>query len=249
MAAPGKLLARVRLGFGALGAGGQAPRAVTHRRPDQPARPVRLPAIVGASPEVIRKRVGRMLVFFVCDDSGSMYGSWGDPTGVRYAAALSLLRLMVRSGGGRAAVVHWGTESPPELALAPMPVKGGRRALKRNLVVPPTLGGNDLPLALRRALEMTPDLADDERVVYFVLTDGIEAVTSATHAAVEALAEDSVHMILVDRSNGCTPEMESTWKTVPFGSFTRLRSFETKPMARQLAETFAAAIDLELPEV
>jgi hypothetical protein len=198
---------------------------------------------------VIKARVGRMLVYFVCDDSGSMYGSWGDPTGVRYAAALSLLRLMASSGGGRAAVIHWGTESPPELALGPVPVKGGGgRTLRRSLVVPPTLGGNDLPLGLRRASEMTPVLAEDEQVVYFVLTDGIEAVTPATHAAVDALAEGSVHMILVDRSNGCTPEMETAWKAVPFGSFTRLRSFETKPMARQLAETFAAAIDLELPE-
>jgi hypothetical protein len=34
------------------------------------------------------------------DETGSMYGSFGDPTGIRYAAAQSLVAMQRRSGGG-----------------------------------------------------------------------------------------------------------------------------------------------------
>jgi Mg-chelatase subunit ChlD len=204
--------------------------------------------MVGAPAKRVRELVRRSVVLFLCDDSGSMYGGWGDPTGVRYAAALSLLGLMDRSGGGRAAVVHWGTEAPLSLAVAPTDVRRDRRALKSALTIPPTLGGTDLPRALQRARNIATSLEPDENLVCFVLTDGIESVTTATHAAIAALPAGSVHMILVDRSGGCDGAMEAAWKTVAFGSFTRLRTFSTPEMAQQLAVIFATSLGLEMPK-
>jgi hypothetical protein len=224
-----------------------APVIESHRRPDRPARPVWLPPMVGASPDEIR-----LLLRLLIDDSGSMYGRWGDPTGVRYAAAQSLLGLIERSSGrgasSRAAVIHWGTDAPAALALAPIDVRRGRKALKQALTVPPTLMANNLPLALARAREMTPRLIEEEQAIYYVLSDGIEDVTPAMHAAIAALPAGSVHMVLVDRSGGCDPAREAAWNHVAFGSFTRLKTFDTTEMAQQLAEVFATSISLEMPE-
>jgi hypothetical protein len=235
----------------AHGPANRAPRIESHRRPDRPARPISLPPMVGASPDEIRLLLRLLVVFFLCDDSGSMYGSWGDPTGVRYAAAQSLLGLIERGSGrgasSRAAVIHWGTDAPAELALAPVDVKRGRKALRGALTVPPTLMANNLPLALARAHEMTPTLIGEEQAIYFVLSDGIEDVTPAMHAAIGALPAGSVHMVLVDRSGGCDPAREAAWNSVAFGSFTRLKTFDTGEMARQLAEVFAASIGLQMP--
>lgn len=246
-AGPRSLCGASRLRLAATAAAGRGPAINRGPLPARPARPVVLPPLIGATPTQIRERVGRMLVVFACDDSGSMYGTWGDPTGIRYAAALSLVGLMERSGGGRAAVVHWGTEAPIGLALTPVRVRQGRRALRRALTVPPTLGGNDLPLALERCRLVTPGATPDEHVVHFVLTDGIEPVTAAVHAAVAALPPGSVHMLLVDRSGGCGAGMEADWRSVAFGSFTRLQTFETAAMSRQLAEIFAGSMGLSMP--
>jgi phosphodiesterase/alkaline phosphatase D-like protein len=54
-------------------------------------------------------------------------------------------------------------------------------------------------------------------------------------------------MLLVDRSNGCSPDMEAAWRSVAFGSFTRLTSLDTRGMATELAQVLAAALDLHLP--
>ncbi len=76
----------------------------------------------------------------------------------------------------------------------------------------------------------------------FVITDGIEAVTTSVHRGVGALPPGSVHMLLVDRASGCTEEMEADWRGVAFGSFTRLDDADTRAMGDQLAATVAAAI-------
>jgi hypothetical protein len=244
---PGQLVGRSGLDLVAPGATYGAPRIETHPRPDRPARPVALPAMVGATTKQIRMLVELMIVFFLPDDSGSMYGQWGDPTGIRYAAALSLLGLMERSGGGRAGVVHWGSNAPADLAVGPVAVKRGKKVLTAALTVPPSLGGTNLVSGLVRARELTPELGAEERAIYFCLSDGIEAVTPAMKAAIGSLPPGSVHMLLVDRSGGCDPAMEAAWRTVAFGSFVRLKTFDTKAMAEQLAQIFAAAIDLQMP--
>ncbi|WP_325329978.1 VWA domain-containing protein, partial [Mycobacterium sp.] len=182
------------------------------------ARPISLPSLAGALPNEVRQLAARVKAVYVADDSGSMYGSFGDPTGVRYAAAQSLVELQRRSGGGQASVVHWGSDAPEEMATPLVDVRRGRRQLDDALQIPPTLGGNDLPAALRRAMEVLSILGRSDIPLVFVLSDGIEFVTSEVHAAVAALPKNAVHMVLVDRSNGCSPDMEKDWAKVAFGS-------------------------------
>ena len=203
--------------------------------------------MVGASERTIRGLVDEIEVWLIVDDSGSMYGQWGDPTGIRYAAGRSLVGLLQRAGGGWVGVIHWGTHAPVELALRPAHVRKGRNDLRGALTIPPTLGGNDLPLALARARELSTGPSAGRRQLYYVLTDGIEPVTPAMHAALAALPENSVHMVLVDRSGGCDPAMEAAWRSCAFGSFTRLRTFDTKVMAYQLADIFAGSLGLRVP--
>jgi len=245
------LVGRAGLGLRAAGDAYKAVPPPACKPPVRQARPIVLPSMIGAPVKEIRRRIQKVLVFFVVDDSGSLYGVWGDPGGVRYAAALSLLGLMERSAGkkaGRAAVIHWGTTAPAELALVPVEVKRGRRALRQALTIPPTLGGTNLAAALDRAHAMTPELLEAEQVVYYVLSDGIEEVTAAIHAAVGALPAGSGHMVLVDRSGGCDPAMEAAWQAVAFGSFTRLKTFDTREMSLQLAEIFASSMGLSMAE-
>ena len=66
----------------------------------QTARPVALPTLVGGSAREIRALALNVRAVFAIDDSGSMYGNFGDPTGIRYAAARSLVAMQRRSGGG-----------------------------------------------------------------------------------------------------------------------------------------------------
>ena len=235
--------------IGHTNAFGISPSAVTVKVNTviQPAaRPVVLPPLVGASPREIRELAQKVLAVFATDDSGSMYGSFGDPTGIRYAAARSLVAMQRRSGGGLAGVVHWGTSAPEEMVTPLVDVRRKRRLLDRGLQIPKTLGGNDLPAALRRVAEMLPPLDRNDIPLVFVITDGIEDVTAETHAAVAALPKGSVHMLLVDCSNGCSEEMEQAWRTVAFGSFTRLPHFDTKAMAMALATAYAQSLGLSL---
>lgn len=245
---PGQLIGESDAELRALACEYGLMRPVTHPRPERPAPPVYLPPLEGALPKVIRARVRRTVVFFLFDDSGSMYGRYGDPHGVRYAVGRSVTGLMDRSGGGRAGAIHWGTDAPMPMVLVPVDVCKGKRALKAAMVVPPTLGGNDLPLALRRAAEVTPPVAKDETVFYYVITDGGEPVTPAMHAAIAALPPGSIHVLLVDNSGICDAAMETAWATCAFGSWTRLETFDTKQMATQIAEIFAASIGLQMPD-
>ena len=209
------------------------------------ARPVALAPLAGAPPRVIAARVRKTTIQFLIDDSGSMYGPWSDPSGIRYAAAESLLMLMRRHGGGRAGVIHWGDSVPRPLALAPVDVRRDRKVLQRALTIPASLGGTHLPRALLAAADHIDVTPDDETALVFVVTDGIEDVTAETHAAVAALPPNAVHVLLIDRSNGCTDAMEAAWRGVAFGSFTRLRTFDTRAMATQIADIFATGLELE----
>jgi len=243
-----QLLGRNTLSLLAPGAALRKVSVTAHLGPAQPARSIVLPPLQGASKAVIRARLARLTVFFLVDDSGSMYGTWGDPNGVRYAAARSLLELLRRSGGARVSIIHWGTDAPADMALAPIKLPRGRKDLELALSIPPTLGGTNVLSALGRAAELTPPLVEDEQAIYFILGDGIELVTPAINTALSALGERQVHMLLVDRSGGCDPALEAAWRSVPFGSFTRLRTFDTRAMAHQLAQIAAATLSLEISQ-
>lgn len=217
--------------------------------PSSYARAVTLPPLTGAPPSTIAKRAAQVTAAFLIDHSGSMYGTWGDPTGIRCAAAESVIRLQRRTGGGRAVIVPWGSTAPAEMVTGPIEVKRGLKTLKHALVIPPTLGGNDLPAALRRAREILAQPTPDQAYLIYVITDGIEPVTTDMHDAVAALPPRSVHLCLVDRSNGCTPDMEADWATVAFGSFTRLNHLDVRTMAVELAHIYASSLDVMLAAV
>jgi hypothetical protein len=223
-----------------------AVNVIVRRQRGRTARPVVLPPLAGGSTQEIQALAQRVLAIFAIDASGSVYGPFGDPTGIRYAAAKSLVALQRRSGGGMAGVVHWGTSAPEELVTPLVDVRRKRRLLDQGLQIPETLGGNDMPAALRRVAEILPTLRRDDIPLTFVITDGIEDVSPDTHAAVAALPRASVHLLLVDCSNGCSEEMEQAWHTVAFGSFTRLPHFDTASMAMTLAGVYAESLGLSL---
>jgi hypothetical protein len=240
---PGQLI-----GETALGASGAKARELPARSASlrTGARAIQVCPLVGAPRRVIVQLAQQIIICFAPDRSGSMYGTWGDPSDVCGAAAESLIGLQRRSGGGHAAVVPWGTDAPAELVVGPIDVNKGAKYLSSALREHSSLGGNDLGAALRRAAEVTRPLTAEQKLLVFVLTDGIESVTPEIHSAVAALPGGSVHMLLVDRANGCSPQMEADWLTVGFGSFTRLNALNVASMTAELVQIYADALSLHV---
>jgi hypothetical protein len=158
----------VSLGLAARGGIGQQ-TVIPAFTPSDIAQSVDLPALLGAPRPVIAQKVKRIKSAIAPDDSGSMYASFGDPTGIRYAAAKSIVKWMRKQGGGRVGVVHWGTDVGQ--VLAPVDVRRERRALDRTLQIPPTLGGNNLPAAIRKATDVLLPLDADDVPVVLIITD------------------------------------------------------------------------------
>ncbi|HTL40540.1 MAG TPA: hypothetical protein VL294_03620 [Pseudolysinimonas sp.] len=235
----------------ALGAAGGMTAGV---RPAAPAATgqvaaIRIPPLTGASKAIIAAMVKKTYCVFLPDQSGSMFGAFGDPTGVTAAAAESVLDLLHRSGGGSASVIPWGSDAPARLAAGPLDIRKDLKRLSKALRNGENLGGNDLAAALRRAKLLTPALGPDRQVVYCVITDGIEDATPAIHAAVGDLAPGSVHMCLVDRNGGRTAAMDAAWATVPFGSSTTLDAFDITAMTSQLVDVIATTLGLTAPVI
>lgn len=212
----------------------------------QLARPVSLGVPTNVSKTELRAAVERWIVMFACDDSGSMYGSAGDPLGVRYAAARSIIDLMSRAGGGQAGVVHWGTSAPRELALAPQDVRRQRRRLEAVLTIPPTLGGNDAAAALQLSRELLPEPDGETVQSVCLITDGCEPITPAIHEAVDALPPMSVHVLLIDHSHYCSSDLEAAWRALPL-TFTRLAVNDPPRMTWQIAHSLFSSVGLQLP--
>ncbi|MCW2700578.1 MAG: hypothetical protein JWQ45_2113 [Blastococcus sp.] len=216
-------------------------------RPVGLAQPVALPALKGADPADIRARVRHLHFETLPDWSGSTFSVWGgDPNDVIGAVSVSVYLWLRRHGGGTAGVVPWGTIPASHLAVGPVPVKKNFKALKSAIRNRVNLGGNDLPAALRLAAERTSRLPADTVPVYWVPTDGIEAVTSSTHDAVNTLPPDSVHLLLIDPLHGCTEQMEDDWRSVPFGSVTRIDDLTVRTVATTIAELCADVMGLQL---
>jgi hypothetical protein len=214
------------------------------------ARAIALPPFSGGTPAEIRALVRRLHQETLPDWSGSTFSVWGgDPNDVIGAAAESVFRLQRRYGGGLGGVLPWGTTPGTELAVGPLPVKKGFKVLRNALRNRRNLGGNDLPAALRVTAERISTLPADVVPVIWVPTDGIEPVTAATHAAVDDLPPGSVHMVVIDPLHGCTPDMEEAWRSVAFGSITRIDDLSVKNVATTIAQLCADALGLTLGAV
>jgi hypothetical protein len=213
--------------------------------PDQRHRPlVRLPSLIGAAPKVIARRVRLLTVVFAIDDSGSTHGPFGtDPKAARYVACHAVLDLM-RRHGGQAGVIHWGDHAPDDLALAPVPVQR-RRRLNRALGLRPQLGGTNPAVALARVRQLA-DVGPDETLAVLLLTDGLD-LGAGLEQELAQLPPGAVHLVLVDSSGDCYGQ-EPAWRALPWGSFTRLGTFQdTDRLAWESGAVLAQAISLELP--
>lgn len=211
------------------------------------ARPVRLQSPVGLSRNDLRVRLTQTTIRLLLDDSGSMYGAGGDPTGVRYAAARSLADWLRRHGGGHLGVIHWGSTAPPELALPPADVRSARRQINAALTIPPTLGGNNLGKALQLAAQHAVVGGPAGADLTIVITDGMEDFSRDLSSPLATLAPSSVHILLVDRSSGCDPGIEASWRSLPIASFTRLNDNDVGHMATQIADLLCRKIGARMP--
>jgi hypothetical protein len=211
------------------------------------ARAITLPPLSGASADEVRARVQLLHQEVDPDWSGSTFSVWGgDPNDVIGAAGESVFMLQRRYGGGFGGVLPWGSTPAKELAVGPLPVKKNFKTLKSALRNRRNLGGNDLPAALRVTADRISRLSGDVVPVIWVPTDGIEPVTAATHAAVDALPPGSVHLVIIDPLHGCSPEMEDDWRSVAFGSVTRIDDLSVKNVAVTVAHLCADALGLTL---
>ena len=152
---------------------------------------------------------------------------------------------MTHGSNPRVGVVHWGTTAPSELVL-PLTDVRRRRTIETALEIPSTLGGNNFPGALSRARQVVEDQGDDRVALVVTITDGIETVGADASDQISQLPAGCVHVLLVDNSHGCGPELEIGWSSLALGSFTRLDVLDTARLAWEAAEVVARAAGLEM---
>lgn len=216
-------------------------------REDGAAQPVVLPNLAGEAVSTIRALVRKLHFETAPDWSGSTFSVWGgDPEDVIGAVAISLFMLLRRYGGGTAGVTPWGTSPAIELAVGPLQVKKDLKRLKAAARHRVNLGGNDLPAAVRAIGSKVSRLPPGTTSFIWIPTDGIETVTQDTHDAVAALPPDSVHLVLIDPMHGCSEAMENDWRSVAFGSVTRIEDLSVRNVATTIAQLVADSLGLQL---
>ncbi len=193
------------------------------------------------------KEILRLRAVIAIDQSGSEFSYWGDPAGVRSAAAISVADLAHRIGGGQIGVVHWGSTAPSEYVLPLTDVRRGYRRIKKALQIPGCLGGTSFPSGIERAAQILTAIEADSIPLVVVLTDGFEIDPASVRSCLDQLPPASLHVLLVDRNQCCTPAQEAGWQALPLGSFTRLDVVDTDHMAHQIAELVTTAVGLPAP--
>lgn len=210
-------------------------------RPKKHARPVRLPTPGNWLSELLQK----LDAILAIDDSGSTEVT--DPGGVRYAAALSAVNLLRLRGDATVGVVHWGSVAPAELML-PLTSTAEHGRIAKALTTPEqSLGGTNVAAGLTSAAALLAARRPDAQPVVTILTDGIEEVGPAAASEISRLPKGCVHVVLVDPASACTPDLETRWRALGLGSFTRLDQVRTEPIAWQIAEVVARAAGTAMP--
>jgi hypothetical protein len=208
---------------------------------------VRLGLPEGVSAADLSRRVCSSRWVLAIDDSRSMYGSAGDPSGVRYVAGRAIVDLMARCGGGQIAVVHWGSTAPPSMARPLTEVRSGARRLVDALRAPTDLGGTNSAAALRLSADLLGPPVPGEHRAVALITDGYEQVTPELTAAVRALPRDSVDVLLIDHSNYCDAAFERGWRSLDIRSFTRLTVDQPELMTWEITNVLFRALGLTVP--
>lgn len=233
--------ASTRLAMPIPGATPAAPARRTPHLPVQQAQPVRLRPPLDWTSE----RLSPIDLVVAVDESGSEYVL--DPTGVRRAAALSVVNLLRRRRDARVGVVHWGSTAPEELML-PLTSIDQRRRITESLAIPSDcLGGTNVAAALSSAGVLLRHRRRSATPIVVVLTDGIEEVGRDAAQQIGRIPAGCVHVILVDPANACSTDLEAGWRSLGLGSFTRLDHVRTQSMAWQIAEVIACAAGTSMP--
>lgn len=162
------------------------------------------------------------LVMLLVDDSGSMFRPEADQEGLRYIAAESVVDLLRRIGVSALGVVHWGGFCPSDLLLRPTTPEDIRRLDLALRVPESSLGGTDLPSALRFAQSVAQEDVPELSPNYLVITDGLESVGKPLEEALAELPPRSVRLLLVDRAGQCDANTDQAWQNLPLGAFVRL---------------------------
>ena len=223
--------------------GARTQRAERRNQPrrQKPARPVRLPTPGNWLSDLLRTLDAVLAI----DDSGSTEVT--DPQGVRYAAALSALNLLRLRGDATVGVVHWGSVAPAELLL-PLTSTAEHGRIAKALTTPEqSLGGTNVAAGLTSAATLLAEGRSDAHPVVTILTDGIEEVGPSAALEISRLPKGCVHVVLVDPANACTADLETRWRDLGLGSFTRLDQVRTEPIAWQIAEVVARAAGTAMP--
>lgn len=189
------------------------------------------------------------LVMLLLDDSGSMFRPEADQEGLRYVAAESVVNLLRRIGVSALGVVHWGSFCPADLLLRPT-TPADIRGIDLALRMPQSsLGGTDLPSALRFAHSVAQEDVPHLVPNYLVITDGVESIGKRLHDAIARLPPRSVRLLLVDRAGNCDPNTEQAWRALPLTAFVRLDATDPDDWAWSAAVALFANLRTPYPSL
>lgn len=203
---------------------------------------IRLPVPVGPPRADVRRSAFGTLVLYLIDQSGSIFGL--DPTDVRAAACRSLLDLQRRAGGGRGALVHFGSEAPAEYVTGPLDVVASRRELAAAATSPADLGGTSLAAPIVRAADLIRNVGGIPKTIVFLITDATEPVGAAQVALGALPPHAEAHAVLINAPHGLAANWDSSRA---FTSVLAVSQPTVRELATALGTTYAAALGAHLP--